>query len=49
VRPALTAVAVAMYRVAQRATEILLASIDEEERDAHETLDAELVVRGSSS
>ena len=49
VRPALTAVSVPMYRVAQRATEILLAAIEDGERAVHETLDAEFVVRGSSS
>ena len=47
VRPTLTAVRVPMYRVAQRATEILLAAVEGEELIVHETLGTEFVIRGS--
>ena len=48
VRPALTAVHVPMYRVATRATEVLLGSFDGAASDVQETLATEFVVRAST-
>jgi DNA-binding LacI/PurR family transcriptional regulator len=48
VRPALTAVHVPMYRMARRATEMLLAAIDGTDGAGNETLATEFVVRASS-